>query len=308
MESKPLKTFIIYSHEDLAYKTGLEKFLRHLVRTGKIVLWSDKEIKPGEYWNSSIQLNLGEAEVIIILVSVDFYYSDYIQDIEFQHARERLDSGQALIVPVLAHYCPWRSYDLIKDLQALPSGAKSIDEWSSTDKAFTDVAENLERLVDEMLARRASESRRIGEDIQREQEELARRESEENNHRTQTLHLQRDEAAWEATREEVETATSAIEKIAAYEVYLESGFNLYSEEAKRFIHVLEATNETKRRIAERKNSLKEKETYDYFISYAWEDKTVAMALSQALKNNGLKIWIDQEFATPGYRCLRLVNI
>ena len=179
MEPKPLKTFIVYSHEDLHYKTGLEKFLRHLVRRQKIVLWSDKEIKPGENWDTSIKLNLGEAELIILLVSVDFYNSEYIQDTEFQRAKERLDQGKALVVPVLVRSCLWKSYDLIKDLQVLPSGARSVDTWASIDQAFTDIAESLERLVDDLLERRAAETRRLAEAEQQQQEERARRDADE---------------------------------------------------------------------------------------------------------------------------------
>jgi len=153
----PLKTFIIYAHEDQGYKTGLEKFLRHLVRRDKLVIWTDKEIRAGEQWDKSIKLNLNEADVIIILISVDFYNSDYIQNIEFKKAKERYDRNEALLVPILVRHCPWRSYELIHELQMLPSGARSVDNWQSKDEAYTDIAEHLERLIDTLLQRRLAD-------------------------------------------------------------------------------------------------------------------------------------------------------
>lgn len=254
MPPKPLKTFIIYSHEDLPYKTGLEKFLRHLVRKGKIALWSDKEIKPGEYWDASIKLNLGEAEVILMLVSVDFYNSEYIQDTEFQRAKERFDKGEALVIPILVRYCPWKSYELIRELQALPSGARSIDTWASIDQAFTDIAENLESAVDELLERRAAEERRLAEAEHREQEAQAHRKAEEIAAQTrENLRQQRDETAWKTASKEAGKATDAKDKIAAYEIYLESGYTQHEKEANRRIHALEE-EDTKLRITARKNS------------------------------------------------------
>ena len=49
------------------------------------------------------------------------------------------------------------------------------------------------------------------------------------------------------------------------------------------------------------------ERYDYFISYAHEDATIAKALSQALKDGGLKIWIDQDSASPGISINRIID-
>lgn len=147
----PLKTFIIYAHEDLTFKTSLEKHLRHLVKSKKIELWSDREIKAGEVWDESIKLNLSEAEVILMLVSSDFYASDYIQDQEFTRAKEKFDKNEALLIPIIVRPCSWKSYDLIKNLQALPVDAKPVALWHSHDEAFTFISEEIEILTDKLI-------------------------------------------------------------------------------------------------------------------------------------------------------------
>jgi formylglycine-generating enzyme required for sulfatase activity len=155
MQTAPLKTFIIYSHEDLSYKEELEKFLRHLDQ--KINLWSDKKINPGEYWDESIKQNLEEAEVILLLISVDFYNSEYIRETEFKRAKERFEQGKALIVPIIVRDCPWTSYDIIKDIQVLPAGGHSINSWKYRDQVFTEIANSLASLIDRLLMRRAAD-------------------------------------------------------------------------------------------------------------------------------------------------------
>ena len=163
MES-PLKTFIIYSHEDAAFRKGLEKYLSHLVRMNKVTIWTDKEIQAGEIWNDAIQMNLAAAELILMLVSVDFYNSDYIQNIEFEQAKARHNKGDVLLIPILVRNCPYHSYELIKDLKILPTDErgliKPIKSWGNNeDDAYTNVAEEIEIAVEKMLQARAKVER-----------------------------------------------------------------------------------------------------------------------------------------------------
>ncbi len=147
----PLKVFIIYAHEDVGSRKELEKYLSHLQDSGKFSIWSDKEILPGEVWDASIQLNLGEADIILLLVSVDFYNSNYIQDVAFKMAKARLDRGEAILVPILVRACPWQSYELIKDLQVLPADEVAIEQKVSQSVTYTEIANTLENLANKLI-------------------------------------------------------------------------------------------------------------------------------------------------------------
>ncbi len=144
-----LKTFIIYSHEDIKFRKGLGKYLNHLVRLNKIDLWSDTEIKPGEAWNDVIQKNLDEADLILMLISVDFYNSEYIHKIELERAKARREKGDAILVPIVVRTCP-SSYDILQDFQALPANLKPIDRWDNIDDAYSHVANEIEVLIENM--------------------------------------------------------------------------------------------------------------------------------------------------------------
>jgi TIR domain len=144
----PLKTFIIYAHEDSQYRKSLIDFLSHLEKKQKISIWTDQEILPGEAWDEKITSNLAQADLILPIISVDFYNSNYIQEKEFKSAVSRFNAGEALLVPILARVCPWKKYDMIGDLQVLPTGSQAIDIWSDKNQAYTDIAEKLEDMID----------------------------------------------------------------------------------------------------------------------------------------------------------------
>jgi hypothetical protein len=93
--SSGLKVFISYSHLDEQYKVDLLKHLEPLRRQGLIESWHDRKIKPGEEWEKKISSSLEEANIILLLISIDFINSSYCYDIELDRALERHEAGEA---------------------------------------------------------------------------------------------------------------------------------------------------------------------------------------------------------------------
>ncbi|MCB0533295.1 MAG: SUMF1/EgtB/PvdO family nonheme iron enzyme [Lewinellaceae bacterium] len=143
---KPLKTFIIYSSKDKIFRAELENHLRPLVDLGWLELWSDKEILPGERWDAAIKKQLAQTELFLMLISVDFYNSDYIRREEFKMAVARMEKGTALLIPIIVRDCHWEIYPVIKDLQVLPQSGVAVtdlDYWKNHDKAWNAVVKGL---------------------------------------------------------------------------------------------------------------------------------------------------------------------
>ena len=84
-----------------------------------------------------------------------------------------------MLIPILLRYCPWKSYDLIKDLQALPPGAKSIDTWGPKDQAFTEIAEKMEELVDALRERKLKQAAEAEKKISNARDELEKKQAVE---------------------------------------------------------------------------------------------------------------------------------
>ena len=84
-----LKIFLSYAHEDEAMKTQLDRNLVALKRNNSIEVWQDKAIIPGDVWDDEIKNALATADIILLLISVDFNNSKYIWENELTVALER---------------------------------------------------------------------------------------------------------------------------------------------------------------------------------------------------------------------------
>ena len=57
--------------------------------------WDDRQIKAGDEWGGEIDQKLEAADIIILVISVDFINSPYCYDVEMTRAMERHESGEA---------------------------------------------------------------------------------------------------------------------------------------------------------------------------------------------------------------------
>jgi len=146
-----LKIFLSYSHEDEPMKIKLDKNLVGLRQGGKIDVWQDRMIKAGDVWDDEIKNAIATADIILLLISVDFNNSKYIWENELTVALERHANKTARVIPVILRTCDWTDMPYAK-LQALPTGAKPISSFDDEDVAYTDVAKGIRAVVDYMLS------------------------------------------------------------------------------------------------------------------------------------------------------------
>ncbi|MBZ9853798.1 toll/interleukin-1 receptor domain-containing protein [Mesorhizobium sp. CA13] len=150
---KALQAFISYSHIDDSIKADLLKHLTPLNRLGIVETWHDGRIKSGEKWADAIKSNLDTADIIVLLVSVDFINSDYCNEIELKRAMERDVSGSAVVIPVIARNCLWQD-EVFGSVKATPTDGKSITSFTDRDDALTEVAKAIKDKALSMLAAR----------------------------------------------------------------------------------------------------------------------------------------------------------
>ena len=125
--ANPLKLFVSYSHKDQEQLDELVKYLKTLVDVGKIEPWTDRLLEIGSCWDSVIKDNLSSADIIILLVSQDFIYSDYIYTTELVAAKQRHEEKTAKVIPILLAHCPYQNYWFSK-IQGLPEGMVPLSE------------------------------------------------------------------------------------------------------------------------------------------------------------------------------------
>jgi tetratricopeptide (TPR) repeat protein len=143
---EPVELFYSYAHRDEELRKELEKHLSVLKRENVITSWHDRMIGSGDDWAGRIDEHINTAQVILLLVSADFLASDYCYDVEMKRALERHEANEARVIPVILRECEWQATRL-KRLQALPTGAKPVDQWTKLDAALSDVAREIRKVV-----------------------------------------------------------------------------------------------------------------------------------------------------------------
>jgi hypothetical protein len=92
-----------------------------------------------------------KADVILLLISIDFINSYYCYELELEDALELHDAKKARVIPIFLRNCLGIIRRLRK-LEALPKDAKAVAAWDNRDEAWTNVAEGLRQVAEERLS------------------------------------------------------------------------------------------------------------------------------------------------------------
>ncbi|MEO4030411.1 toll/interleukin-1 receptor domain-containing protein [Chromobacterium vaccinii] len=152
-DAKALSVFISYSHADEAIKTELIKHLEPLKKLNLIETWHDRMISPGDDWAKTISKNLETADIIILLISIDFINSKYCFDIELEKALELHQEQRSVVVPVIVRNCLWQHTSFAK-IQALPKDGKAVKSFLDIDDALTSVVDGIRLVAEQVINRR----------------------------------------------------------------------------------------------------------------------------------------------------------
>lgn len=145
----PLKIFYCYAREDKKLRDQLAKHLEPLRRSKKIITWYDREISPGKDYEEEIISHLNTSDIVLALVSKDFFASNYCQEVEMHRALERHIIGDTRVVPILLRDTIWRETFLGK-LQALPENGRPLVTWRPIESGFVSIVAGIQRVIEEI--------------------------------------------------------------------------------------------------------------------------------------------------------------
>lgn len=150
---EPLSVFISYSHIDEKHKIEIVKHLKPFERINIISNWHDRKIEAGQDWKGEISTNLKKADIVLLLVSIDFINSEYCYDIEMEEALDRHSKEEAVVIPIIVRACIWTKSPFAK-LQAVPKDAQAITTFDDLDTAYAEVAEAVGKVASRIFEQR----------------------------------------------------------------------------------------------------------------------------------------------------------
>lgn len=144
-----LKIFVSYSRADAEWVERLRVHLAPFLQHGKIDLWDDSRIRPGQDWRTEIRGALESSNVAILLISPDFLASDFIRNEELGPLLTAAERQGSTILPVhvspsLAARTPLERFQSVNPPDR-PLNALSRAECDAT---LTKVAEAIAELLE----------------------------------------------------------------------------------------------------------------------------------------------------------------
>jgi len=143
--------FVSYSHADEKWLARLKVHLRPLEREGKLTLWADTAIKPGQEWKKEIARALKTAKVAVLLVSAVFLASDFIAEHELPPLLAAAQKKGAVILPLILSACRFEKTEGLKDFQAVNLPSKPIVGMTEAarEEMFVDLVGRIEEVLDD---------------------------------------------------------------------------------------------------------------------------------------------------------------
>jgi hypothetical protein len=103
-----------------------------LTRSGKIKLWSDRQIEVGTSWEDRIYKEIEQSIIAILLLSNDFLNSDFILAKELPAIFAEKERRRLTLIPIIARPCAFELHDEISKFQLFnkpETPLSSLEEW-----------------------------------------------------------------------------------------------------------------------------------------------------------------------------------
>jgi WD40 repeat protein len=137
--------FVSYSHHDAEWAQRVTVLLKPLVRSKRLRLWVDTEIRVGDAWHPDLIRAIEHCSIALLLVSADFLSSDFIMDQELP----MLIRQGVRLAPVLVGDCLWKHVPELEQVQWLHDpgrdGALNLlaDQPGLRDRQLREICERL---------------------------------------------------------------------------------------------------------------------------------------------------------------------
>jgi TIR domain len=155
--SGPL-VFVCYSHKDSRFLRRLQAHCAPLIRSGLVAVWSDQKLRPGEPWRDKIMQAIDSAQVAVLLLSANFYESEFISSVELPSMLMKRSTAGLTVIPVICNHCRFERDPDLNGFQAICSPTRPMERLPhpEQERNWDELAKTLERLVNHQRPESAS--------------------------------------------------------------------------------------------------------------------------------------------------------
>ncbi|MBB5635310.1 hypothetical protein HDE68_001195 [Pedobacter cryoconitis] len=152
---KKRKVAISYSKKDLVRVDTFIRYLKPLVDNDLIELpWYCSDLEAGSNWNSEIEENFDNADIVFFMISDHFFDTDYIVKQEIPKIIDRyLENKSVKVVPIILVPYPWGrngKYNL-QTFSALPFQAKPVSDYNDENMAWNMISICIKIMIEKEL-------------------------------------------------------------------------------------------------------------------------------------------------------------
>jgi small subunit ribosomal protein S1 len=175
MNTKPIKIFISYSHENdiwLIQYLDIKKhkpnpkylldFWERSFRGKSVEFWYDRiekqGIHGGDHWRNRIFEEIDNADIAILLITQDFIISEFIREVELPRILNRSKEGKLELLPILLEPARLRDLDIDNTFQIVPGRPTPLCEYLESEnewkKVRLEVIESIENVIEKVIRKR----------------------------------------------------------------------------------------------------------------------------------------------------------
>lgn len=146
-ELNQLKLFISYSHEDESHVDDFRKYLAPLKTKEMVSDWYDRKIIGGQEFQSEIDSNLEDADIICLFISPNFLSSRACIKEKTDAIGLKQKKGLSVVSIILCD-CGWLDDEDIARFLVMPTDGKPIAGWKDSNSAWMDVYNQLKLVIE----------------------------------------------------------------------------------------------------------------------------------------------------------------
>lgn len=125
--------FISYAREDAEWMVKFKMQLQPYVDKGTFSVWSDEQITPGDKWDDKIKQALDSTKVALLLVTTNFFNSDYILKEELRYFLKASQESGLIIFWVAVEDTAYHATELAAYQSANINPEKALNDFDDNE-------------------------------------------------------------------------------------------------------------------------------------------------------------------------------